>query len=137
MGSWPTTTQPLHVKVYISEEFLNSSLPPLIDVMPSLNRRGKLSLLHNLAKENFSILCDVLLLSSTEEIAAKLVKSYFSDKLKLSKYPLKHQRSFAMTARCLVGEMGLGTNQNYIGGSCHPFAEFARPVKACLPLAVI
>ena len=92
--------------------------------------------LHNSAKENFSILCNVLQLPSAEEIAAKLVKSYISEKLKLSKYPSKHQRSFAMTAGCLVGMMGLGTNQNYIRGSSYPFAAFARPAEACLPLSV-
>ena len=32
--------------------------------------------------------------------------------------------------------MGLGTNQNYIGGFGYPFAVFARPAKACLPLSV-
>ena len=68
MHSWPTTMQPLTVKVYISEEFLNSSLPPSKDTMPSIRRRGKLSVLHNLAKENFSILCEVLQHSSAEEI---------------------------------------------------------------------
>ena len=41
-----------------------------------------------------------------------------------------------MTAWCLAGVMGLGTNQNYIWGSCHPFDEFARPVEECLPLSV-
>ena len=77
MRSWPTTTQPLNVKVYISEKFLNSSLPPSKDVTPSLI--GMLSVLHNSAKVNFSILCEVLRLSSAEEIAAKLVKSYISE----------------------------------------------------------
>ena len=79
MRSWPTTMQPLNVKVYISEEFLNSSLPPSNDATPSLSRRGKLSVLHNSAKVNFCILCEVLQLSSAEEIAAKLVKSYISE----------------------------------------------------------
>ena len=136
MHYWSTITQPLNVKVYISEECLNYSSPPSKDVMPALRRKGKLSVLHNSVKENFSILCDVSQLSSAEEITAKLVKKYFSDKLKLSKYPSKHRKSFAMTAGCLVGVMGLGTNQNYIGGSCHPFAEFERPAEACLPLSV-
>ena len=49
--------------------------------MPALRRRGKLSVLHNSVKENFSFLYDVLQLSSAEEIAAKLVKSYISEKL--------------------------------------------------------
>ena len=41
-----------------------------------------------------------------------------------------------MTAGCMEAVMGLGTNQNYGRGSCHPFAEFARPAKACLPLSI-
>ena len=115
--------------------------------MPALGRRGKLLVLHYSVKENFSILCDVLQLSSADKITAKLVKNYFSDKLKFSKlssadkiaanlvknyisvklkfskYPLKHQRSLAITAGCLVGLICLGTNH-----SC---------ALACLPLAVI
>ena len=50
-------------------------------------------------------------------------------------YPLK----FSMTAGCLLGMMGLGTNQNYIGGEGvdhDPFVVFARPAEACLPLSV-
>ena len=90
------------------------------------------------------MLCDVLQLSSAEEITAKLVKSYISDDLKLSKYPSKDGKPtpkrrgmFAMTVGCLVGMMGLGTNQNYIGGVvCNPFTVFARPAEACLPLLV-
>ena len=39
-----------------------------------------------------------------------------------------------MTVGCLVRMMGLGTNQNYIGGS-RSFNVFARPAKACLPLS--
>ena len=39
-----------------------------------------------------------------------------------------------MTMGCLVGMMGLGTNQNYIGGS-GSFAVYARPANACLPLS--
>ena len=119
MRSWPTTTQPLNVKVYISEELLNSSLPPSKDAMPSLRRRDKLSVLYNSAKVNFSILCEVLQLSSAEEIAAKLVKSYISEEfLKFSKYPSKdgqptpkRRGKFAMTVGCLVWMMGLGTNR--------------------------
>ena len=75
--------------LYLLILVLNSSLPPSKDATPSLRRRGKLSVLHNLAKENFSILCEVLQYSSDEEIAAKLVKSYISEELKLSKYPSK------------------------------------------------
>ena len=145
MRSWSTITQPQNVKVYISEEFLNSSLPPLKDAMPALRRRGKLSVLHNLVKENFSILCEVLQLSSVEEIAAKLVKSYISEEfLKLSKYPSKDGKptpkrrgKFAMNAGFLVGMMGLGTNQNYIGGAGvnpNPFVVLARHAEACLPV---
>ena len=49
----------------------------------------------------------------------------------------KRRSKFAMTAGCLVGMMGVGTNQNYIGGGVpYPFAVFARPAKACLPLSV-
>ena len=68
-------------------------------------------------------MCEVLQHSSAEEISAKLVKSYISEELKLSKYPSKDGKptpkrrgKFAVTAGCLVGMMGLGTNQNYIGG---------------------
>ena len=112
--------------------------------MPALRRRGKLSVLHNSAKDNFSFLCDVLQLSSAKKIAAKLVKSYISEKLKLSKYPSnngkptpKRRGKFTMTVGCLALMMGLGTNQNYIGGGVHyPFAVFARPAEACLPLSV-
>ena len=57
--------------------------------MHALRRRGKLSVLHNSVKENFSILCEVLQRSSAEEISAKLVKSDISEELKLSKYPSK------------------------------------------------
>ena len=45
-----------------------------------------------------------------------------------------------MTMGCLVGMMGLGTNQNYIGGEGRdpdPFVVFARPAEACLPFSVI
>ena len=115
--------------------------------MPALRRRGKLSVLHNSVKENFSILCEVLQLSSAEEIDAKLVKSYIlEDFLKLSKYiskdgkpTPKRRGKFAMTAGFLVGMMGLGTNQNYIGGeglNPDPFVVFARPAEACLPFSV-
>ena len=138
--NWSTITQPLNVIVYISEEFQNPSSPPLKDVMPALRRRGKLLVLHNSVKENFSILCDVLQLSSADKIAAKLVKSYISDKLKFSKYPSKHRRSLAITAGCLVVLICLGTNQNYIRGSSYPFTVFVRPAWHVCPsqsLAVI
>ena len=90
MRSWSTITQPQNVKVYISEEFLNSSLPPSKDATPSLRRRGKLSVLNNSVKVNFSILCEVLQLFSAEEILCKLVKSYISEGFfKFSKHPSK------------------------------------------------
>ena len=124
---------------------LNSSLTQK-DAMPAIRRRGKLLVLHNSVKENFSILCEVLQRSSAEEISAKLVKSYISEELKLSKYPSKDGKptpkrrgKFAVTVGCLVGIMGLGTNQNYIGGEGvdpDPFVVFTRPAEACLPLSV-
>ena len=139
MHSWSTIMQPQNVKVYISEEFLNSSLPPSNDATPALRRRGKLSVLHNSVKETFSILCEVLKLSSAKEIAAKLVKSYISEEfLKLSKYPSKDGKStpkrrskFAMTAGFLVGMMGLGTNQNYIRGEGLDPNPFVVPRHVC------